>query len=653
MNRALTLFAFSLAFSSPPAIAQGVVSQPTPLEAQVRLGNDYMEKHDYAMAMTWFRKAADLGNAAAENNVGWLYENGFGVTQNYAEALSWYRKAADGGNVAAQENLGHLFQNGLGTKQDYDEALVWYRKASDQGSASSMRSIGWFYNKGWGVKQDYAEALKCFVAAADKGDSYAENNLGVLYEHGDGVAQDYVVAMAWYYRSANKGLALAETNLGLLYRDGHGVQQDYGKAASWFRKAAEQGDAKAQFYLGWLFDNGLGVQQDYTEAMTWYRKAGEQDYADAENNIGWLYQKGLGVEQNSTEATTWYRKAADQGNTRAKVNLTSLLQSETNGSPAPAAKVANSSEKPVPMLAGGIQAPRLIHDVDPEYSEIARKAKIEGTELLSVLVDANGQPQNVKVLTPLGYGLDENAVSAVKTWIFDPATKDGKPVAVQLMVEVTFRLYGYGVGKVEVDPDTRSPKIDAYLSPIIAEAGECWSRLSDDRARSPGIKRGQLTIHFVISQDGHVHTTDIVSSSGDQLLDGVARDCIATLKSDKLLPSDLNGEDLVVNMQMLYNMPAISINPSAAHLTAGDKEQFYIDTGGVMNQRGEWSVMGAGCTGDACGTISPGGLFTAPSVLPNPPFVRIKGALQGANPLSASTVVMLFEKQAAGSQTTH
>src|SRR5438445_4427129 len=99
MNRALTLFAFSLAFSSPTAIAQNVSSQTTTPEAQVRLGNDYLEKRDYAMAMTWFRKAAAVGNAAAENNVGWFYENGFGVTQNYAEALSGYRKAGDAGNV--------------------------------------------------------------------------------------------------------------------------------------------------------------------------------------------------------------------------------------------------------------------------------------------------------------------------------------------------------------------------------------------------------------------------------------------------------------------------------------------------------------------------------------------------------------------------
>jgi len=647
MNRTLKLFALCLAFYSAAAISQTTTSQPTTPEAQVRLGNEYLEKHDYGMAMTWFRKAADQGNAAGENNVGWLYENGFGVTQNYAEALNWYHKAADAGNVQAQENLGNMYQNGLGTRQDYHEALVWYRKAADRGTVSAMTNVGWFYNKGWGVQQDYAEALKWYTIAADKGDSYAENDVGVLYERGNGVAQDYALALAWYYRAANKGLALAETNLALLYRDGHGVQQDYARAASWFRKAADQGDPKAQFYLGWLFDSGLGVQQDYNEALEWYRKAAEQNYADAENNIGWLYQKGLGVSQNSQEAIGWYRKAADQGHAGAKVNLARLLEAEAQGDKSPAAKVAATS----PMLPGGIQGPRVIKDVDPEYSDAARKAMIRGTELLSLVVDDNGQPQNIKVLTPLGYGLDENAVNAVKAWRFVPGTKDGKPVPVQLMIEVSFHLYHSGIGSVDVEPNIRNETTDAYLSPIIAEAGTCWSKVTSDEKRSPGIKQGRLTVQFAISRDGHVHTVEIVSSSGDQILDGMARDCINALTFDKALPPNVERDPLVVKAAMLYNMDGLSINPSGARLLTGEKEQFYVSTGGELGQLARWSVTGTGCTGDACGTISPEGLYTAPGALPDPPFVRINAALRGANPLSASCIVMLFKKQEAASQT--
>ena len=58
-----------------------------------------------------------------------------------------------------------------------------------------------------------------------------------------------------------------------------------------------------------------------------------------------------------------------------------------------------------------------------------------------MIVDPNGTPQQVKVTRKLGMGLDEKAIEAVRKWKFEPAMKDGKPVAVQISVEVNFRLY--------------------------------------------------------------------------------------------------------------------------------------------------------------------------------------------------------------------
>jgi len=60
---------------------------------------------------------------------------------------------------------------------------------------------------------------------------------------------------------------------------------------------------------------------------------------------------------------------------------------------------------------------------------------------MSVVVGPDGQPLDIKVARSLGHGLDEKAIDAIKTWKFEPATKDGKPVPVQLMIEVNFRLY--------------------------------------------------------------------------------------------------------------------------------------------------------------------------------------------------------------------
>ncbi len=93
------------------------------------------------------------------------------------------------------------------------------------------------------------------------------------------------------------------------------------------------------------------------------------------------------------------------------------------------------------LKAGGdVTKPELLHKVEPEYSEEARKAKHSGTVVLYIEVDTTGHATNIRVIRSLGLGLDEKAVEAVKKWIFAPGKKAGKPVTVQATVEVNFRL---------------------------------------------------------------------------------------------------------------------------------------------------------------------------------------------------------------------
>jgi periplasmic protein TonB len=92
-------------------------------------------------------------------------------------------------------------------------------------------------------------------------------------------------------------------------------------------------------------------------------------------------------------------------------------------------------------VGGGVSAPRPVSTPDPEYSEEARKAKYQGTCVLWLVVGPDGRPRDIKIARSLGLGLDEKAIEAVRQWRFEPAMKDGKPVAVQINVEVSFRLY--------------------------------------------------------------------------------------------------------------------------------------------------------------------------------------------------------------------
>jgi TonB family protein len=92
------------------------------------------------------------------------------------------------------------------------------------------------------------------------------------------------------------------------------------------------------------------------------------------------------------------------------------------------------------VVGRGITAPSVLSKTDPEYSEEARKAKYSGAVLLSIVVNTDGRPDNIRVVRSLGMGLDEKAIEAVGRWRFRPGTNNGVPVRVRAQVEVNFRL---------------------------------------------------------------------------------------------------------------------------------------------------------------------------------------------------------------------
>jgi TonB family protein len=88
----------------------------------------------------------------------------------------------------------------------------------------------------------------------------------------------------------------------------------------------------------------------------------------------------------------------------------------------------------------GLTPPKVASKVDPQYTEEARAAKIQGTTVLTVVVDEKGMAQNIKVTKSLNKALDAKAVLAVKQWRFEPGTLNGKQVRVLARIEVNFRL---------------------------------------------------------------------------------------------------------------------------------------------------------------------------------------------------------------------
>lgn len=124
---------------------------------------------DYAAAYALSRPLADRGDAAAQSQIGLMYDQGRGVAQSDVEAVRWYRLAADQGYAAAQLNLGTMFAQGRGVPQSDADAARLYRLAADQGYELAQFNLGVAYEQGKGVEQDYVEAEKWYRLAADKG----------------------------------------------------------------------------------------------------------------------------------------------------------------------------------------------------------------------------------------------------------------------------------------------------------------------------------------------------------------------------------------------------------------------------------------------------------------------------------------------------
>jgi uncharacterized protein len=175
-------------------------------DEMLKKGDGAFKAKDYAGAMRWYNKAADIGNARAMLEISRLYASGNGVARDDAEAMRWRSKAVERGDASVIDSIGADYEYGWdGMAQDYVEAMRWYRKAADLGSADAMLSIGHLYDSGWGVAQDKAEAMRWLRKAADLGKTLAMYTIGVHYEYGDGVPQNDAEARLWIKKAAGLG----------------------------------------------------------------------------------------------------------------------------------------------------------------------------------------------------------------------------------------------------------------------------------------------------------------------------------------------------------------------------------------------------------------------------------------------------------------
>ncbi len=119
-----------------------------------------------------------LADALADRDAG----NAAWKAQAYDEAARHWRAAAEAGNAAAQNNLGFLYRKGFGVGKDEAEAAKWYRRAAEQGLVDAMTNLGMLLDEGFGVARDYVESYKWFLLALRGGHPGAQGHLDILAE---------------------------------------------------------------------------------------------------------------------------------------------------------------------------------------------------------------------------------------------------------------------------------------------------------------------------------------------------------------------------------------------------------------------------------------------------------------------------------------
>jgi len=132
---------------------------------------------------------------------------------NYAQALQHWTPLAEQGYAAAQANIGWMYQAGLGLKADINAARGWYEKAAAQGHAVAQNNLAVLYEYGNGVKKDFTQAYVLYLASAQQGYRFAQYNLAVLLLEGKGTERNLQEALDWLRKASQQGVDKASSKL--------------------------------------------------------------------------------------------------------------------------------------------------------------------------------------------------------------------------------------------------------------------------------------------------------------------------------------------------------------------------------------------------------------------------------------------------------
>ncbi len=325
-------------------------------EADFYLGEIYVSDPEMRApdkAVEWYRKGAELGDAASQEALFKMLWNGKGVPKDAAQAVHWLEKAADQTrrrSVFDANQLGDIYSQGTGVPQDDDKAIHWYLKAANGGLVDAQRNLAKLYEK----RSDYAEAYRWYALVAAFDADMIKQGAGPDYET-DVAARDRVAVHLTPEQLADAKARVAETKFPhaelpppdalpmtrgcpaptragappaeqkLADAKAADAAHRWADALRLWMDLAEQGLPEAETHIGVLYqESEKGVCKDNAKSIEWLTKAADQGYTEAYRHLGDAYSSNMNPTsalRDDAKALKWYKKAADLGDAEAQYAL--------------------------------------------------------------------------------------------------------------------------------------------------------------------------------------------------------------------------------------------------------------------------------------------------------------------------------------------
>jgi len=278
-------------------------------------------------ALRLIQQAADAGSAEGNHRLGLIHAQGLaGVPRNEAKAVELFERAAAVGHARAQINLGILYLRGQGVTRDLVQARAWLEKAAASGDPQALYALGRALSDSSGqAMPDPVRAADLFRRAAEKGHVLAGLRYGLALSEGNGVKRDPAAAQRWLMQAHQSGIpeaALAMADLAAhtpASRDKAANEQVVKSALSWYEMAARGGVPSAQFKLANAYFAGVGLPRDPVQAQQWYTRAAQQGLPQAQHALGIMLLGGVAGAKDSVEGYKWLILAERGGNPDSKV----------------------------------------------------------------------------------------------------------------------------------------------------------------------------------------------------------------------------------------------------------------------------------------------------------------------------------------------